>query len=335
MSRNLFYESPDISLTCVSEMDTKVEKILATLDPEDRKTMEKKLKAVSNAPGSCNVRELLSVSRKPPIFNPETMEIDRFIRSFEKYVHSLALPDHEMQNIFRSYLSEDMVARIDQVTDPEEEDMSWADFKTVVTETLITIKRERGMLARLSLKTAAQEAGETLTEFGDRISKLGWLAYPKSEDKILREERLKDALSNGASKDQVRIWLVQHAESLSYTELISGAVQLDVALRTSQQRNNNPEVSVFPAHTSFPRPPGPSQIPSSSYNYPSDPGNWTQGAEVRNPRFNDYYASNHQPHWIQPSYSRERQFQNGPDSYNPHPPAAFGNQPSHYENSNN
>ena len=111
--------------------DTKLEQILSTLSGEDRALLERRLKAASETapssstvPPQAGVRELLSASRKPPVYNPDNMEIDRFFRTFENYVLSLGLPDQAKRNTFRSYLSEDMLARIDQAVETEEDDMS-------------------------------------------------------------------------------------------------------------------------------------------------------------------------------------------------------------------
>ena len=229
--------------------DPKMEKILAGLEPEDRKTVEKKIKSLE-VPSKSGVKEMLTVSKRPPMFNPETMEVDRFFKTFEDYVDCLKLDDEALKRAFRSYLTEDMNTRIDQITEPEEDDITWEEYKSLVSQTLSTIRREKGMLSRISLKAASQEIGESLTKFADRISQLSWLAYPKAEDRKLREERLKDALSNGASRPDVRIWLNQHAETLTYQELVSGAVQLDTALTIARMTgaNKDAEVSVFATH---------------------------------------------------------------------------------------
>ena len=235
-----------------------------------------------------NRNQLSALSRKPPTFDWENMEMKRYIRAFESYTDGQKLEDRARILIFQTYLPEDTLEKLDHaMPDFDPESQTWEDYKAKVIEVTAMLKQDQGLQARIALRGRTQKVTESLAEFADELSKLAYKGWPKITDRNIREMALKDALVAGAKRDEVGVWLIQKQDELSFVEMVrkgttvelsykardrmKGHEGLEVSVLRAKPRITEPQLEDFSGSADFP-------VPDDRKDYPLEQGdhgtNW-------------------------------------------------------------
>ena len=204
-----------------------------------------------------NRNQLSALSRKPPTFDWDKMEMKRYLRMFEAYTDGQRLEDRAKIVIFQTYLPESTLEKLDHaMPDFDPESQTWEEYKAKVIEVTAMLKQDQSLQARIALRGRTQKIGESLAEFADELSKLAHKGWPKLDDRNTREMVLKDALVSGAKKDEVGVWLIQQQDDLSYTEMVRKGTTLELSYkaREGMKAHEGLEVSVLRTRPTNPEP---------------------------------------------------------------------------------
>ena len=197
-----------------------------------------------------NRNQLTTLSRKPPIFDWDKMEMKRYLKMFEAYTRGQRLDDQTRITIFQTYLTEGTLEKLDNaMPDFDPEQRTWEEYKTKVIQVIAMLKQDQSLQARITLRGRTQKSSESLAEFADELSKLGHKGWPNIDDKVTREMVLKDALVSGAKRDEVGVWLIQQQDEMTYTEMVRKGTTLELSYkaREGMKVHEGLEVSVLRA----------------------------------------------------------------------------------------
>ena len=182
-----------------------------------------------------NRNQLSALSRKPPIFEWDKMEMKRFVKMFESYTRGQRLDDQIKICIFQTYLPETTLDKLDNaMPDFEQETRTWEEYKDQVIQVVAMLKQDESLQARITLRGRKQKVGESLAEFANELSILARKGWPRMEDSNTREMVLKDALVVGAAKDEVGVWLIQQQEDMTYTEMVRKGTTLELSYKARE-----------------------------------------------------------------------------------------------------
>ena len=177
-------------------------------------------------------------SRRPDVFDPETMSISTFFDTFEPFKLLMNMTGVNAMNTFLTYL--DRKSRTTLASQDLTNIVDWDQFKLRVCE-ILSSPRE-AVQARFEIKKASQRPDETVAQFGDRLIDLGRLGF-KADENIARESALKDALSGGVLRDEIAVHLISNLDK-TLQQCLEEAINLDSAYRARLTLKEGDGISV-------------------------------------------------------------------------------------------
>lgn len=212
------------------------------LTPEQRTAIKDAAKkdseaAVREARTEINAHE--SASRRIELYDPEAATVQDFIASFEPFRSAMSLNGVSAMLTFLTYLRP---CELLQVTDAKVlQNETWEKFKDHVIRVLSSPRA--AVFARVELRQATQQETETISQFGQRISRLAKIGYSATEEE--RTTALKDTLVGGVRREDIAVQLVKNID-WDYQDLLKLAVDTEASFEVIAEirRKSEKRVSV-------------------------------------------------------------------------------------------
>lgn len=192
--------------------------------------------AVREAKMEFNAQE--AASRKLELFDPETATVQDFVASFEPFRSAMNLDGVPAMQTFLTYLRP---CELLQVTDAKVlQNETWDNFADHVIQVLSSPRA--AVFARVELRKATQLESETISQFGQRISRLARIGYSATEEEE-RTTALKDTLVSGVRREEIAVQLVKNI-NWDYKDLLKLAVDTEASFEVIAEIRRKSERSV-------------------------------------------------------------------------------------------
>ena len=184
-------------------------------------------------------------ARKPPIFC-DGDDINSYLETWANYARILKIPDADKGRLLLTFLDTTSNEKMNAAKLSSNDKNDWITVKKELKNVLETDNEQQ---ARAKLFALRQNPGETIEEFGRRLTKLATRAYGTDLNEInARDLNIKDKFVYGLQNNSIALNLMAKMEK-SYAELYKEACNLEKNLETRKQTHNTGDIEILTTET--------------------------------------------------------------------------------------
>ena len=184
-------------------------------------------------------------ARKPPIYC-DGEDINSYLETWANYARILNIPDEDKGRLLLTFLDTTSNEKMNAAKLTSTDKNDWVKVKKELKNILETDNEQQ---ARAKFFALRQNPGETIEEFGRRLTKLATRAYGTDHNEInARDLNIRDKFVSGLQNNSIALNLMAKMDK-SYAELYKEACNLDKNLETRKQTHNTGDIEILKIET--------------------------------------------------------------------------------------